>query len=33
MPFQMDLGAASLGPWPIRVQRAGEGNTEYNCQL
>ena len=28
----MDLGAASLGHWPIRVQCIGEGNTEYDCQ-
>lgn len=28
----MDLGAASLGRWPVRVQRIGEGNVEYDCQ-
>lgn len=28
----MDLGAASLGHWPVRVQCTGEGNTEYDSQ-
>lgn len=28
----MDLGAASFGHWPTRVQCTGEGNMEYDCQ-